>query len=1246
MLDAATIDRTSRLKSITLVDNYARRKIVTVDVEGGVLVTGANQVGKTSLLRTIPLFFGAAPRNITSYNSGNEAFTRYNFPRDTSYIAYEYVREGRNLLVVTCQDKNNPSAIAYYFIDSPFNETIFRTEVSGRPEASRYIRNKDLVFHVEGLGLTVHGPFRHHQYKEIIQSGVQVSSRGEGDTRALNRTRALFSLCPHGTSMRGADWVVLSVFQRGRSFASIKNCIAAAVHDQGFEAATVGNLRVPDAPEEKLHTLIAKHHQIHAFRDIAYVVQALSEARGQYMISAARVVALDDLAARRIDRLDEAVQEDAKAIDSENQKYAEAEQRYHDQRDSLNQRISSGRADLHATQREIKRLEEERDSYTASDIDGKRAEARRLPELRKRSLEEQGNLRQLKSQHHGFLYGLDEQMNAVDNQRQQGFADLAERRRATQACFSERREQLRDERDRRITAFDEGYRDQEASKLVAVATAQGAVVAAEKELGRPTSDEIDRLEALVAAKRSEKAQEDQSVSEAQDKLATARDDLRAARDAYDMARKADEAARARRGVLKQDYEAARADLAAFDSSLLAFVNDKIPDRSEALRKVLRHDALLSTTLAPKLLEPDGDTLFGIGLDLSGMDPSKCGDQSQLRERLVEASRKLENASEQVENAETSLQSAADALAKADTAVKEAGHRRTIAQNSQAATNEEILKAAEHLETARREAQNTARNKVDEAQASLAQLEEALSSLKEDGRLQKQAIEREFENRRRTIDEDERKSEDGLGEEGQRIEKDWRDARQSLEERRRTALQGETGAALEETERRLRQIEESITSAEKAQTEVDAYDRWFNNEWTRYTSLTQKADSQSAELQSVENELQGVNDSFDELKKEHDRHLKDLHKRRSQSEKDRELLKRTRIQLQDTLPDVSAKPLASDDHLDATGVVEQINQHMDACRKNRVAGLRARRTVSSCREKCPILGRRLDTLLQESGFPPLLGDGTQDDWIDILGSLKIVFNDLLDQEEVTIQQSFDLMCWSLRDIREKLEEAAKEIKNLGRRIAARLSEMGAAFDTIEATDARITCDLESLRFWRALCRAVDMSRSVTHDARAEDRGALYKAIEDASIALPEQQDMPGLADLISVSLAMTSAGEKPKHVDNDRGLETISSNGLSYIFQIILYAAILDVSGRSKDVRVVWPIDELSSLSDENIVKLKALLVQRGIDLATAAPGATGAVMSLYANKYEIVAGRQVRKVISTAAVADEIAAEIAEQEAL
>ena len=71
------------LERIILIDSYREGDIVEVRLDGHVNINGFNAAGKTTLLRTIPLFYGEAAARMLKGEQGKKSFTDHYLPRTT-----------------------------------------------------------------------------------------------------------------------------------------------------------------------------------------------------------------------------------------------------------------------------------------------------------------------------------------------------------------------------------------------------------------------------------------------------------------------------------------------------------------------------------------------------------------------------------------------------------------------------------------------------------------------------------------------------------------------------------------------------------------------------------------------------------------------------------------------------------------------------------------------------------------------------------------------------------------------------------------------------------------------------------------------------------------------------------------------------------------------------------------------------------------------------------------------------------
>lgn len=91
----------NKLKSVTLV-NSGEYQFSTIDIEGNVLLSGANGAGKSTFLRAVLFFYHPSlKRTDFGIDANKSSFLDYYFPYKESYLLYEYTNQyGRNYVLV------------------------------------------------------------------------------------------------------------------------------------------------------------------------------------------------------------------------------------------------------------------------------------------------------------------------------------------------------------------------------------------------------------------------------------------------------------------------------------------------------------------------------------------------------------------------------------------------------------------------------------------------------------------------------------------------------------------------------------------------------------------------------------------------------------------------------------------------------------------------------------------------------------------------------------------------------------------------------------------------------------------------------------------------------------------------------------------------------------------------------------------------------------------------------------------
>lgn len=136
--------------------------ISKLDVRGKVLAVGVNGVGKTTFLRTIPLFYGALPREILK-GSHRGSMISYTLPTTSSAIVYEYERTSEyDLRCAVMFRRANEDEAVFYIMRSGYNESFFVDE------GDLFVDGPTFKARAEAAGVWVSQALRTNQYRSVI----------------------------------------------------------------------------------------------------------------------------------------------------------------------------------------------------------------------------------------------------------------------------------------------------------------------------------------------------------------------------------------------------------------------------------------------------------------------------------------------------------------------------------------------------------------------------------------------------------------------------------------------------------------------------------------------------------------------------------------------------------------------------------------------------------------------------------------------------------------------------------------------------------------------------------------------------------------------------------------------------------------------------------------------------------------------------------------------------------------------
>lgn len=209
----------SSLKRLIAVDNISRNQIITIKADGHTNFNGENGAGKTTTLRALLLFFGTKPSDIAKAKGDSfDNFASFYFPRPTSYLIFEYVRDG-DVKCVICSGVNGNTQ--YQFANCAFDETLFLTSDGAK---SFIVNHQQLRLNIESSGSELTKKVGAETYAEIIQSNVTYRKKNNNsDTIRLLRSK--YSFASQGESFRNIERVLANIFTGSVSIGNIQSAL-------------------------------------------------------------------------------------------------------------------------------------------------------------------------------------------------------------------------------------------------------------------------------------------------------------------------------------------------------------------------------------------------------------------------------------------------------------------------------------------------------------------------------------------------------------------------------------------------------------------------------------------------------------------------------------------------------------------------------------------------------------------------------------------------------------------------------------------------------------------------------------------------------------------------------------------------------------------------------------------------------------------------------------------------------------
>lgn len=1201
----------SSLQRIVLIDTHLPG-VVELALDGHTNICGTNASGKTTLQRLVPVFYGEYPSRVVP--STRDSFERWYLPHDSSYIIYEYRRGDGMLYQAVLSSNGDGKGISYRFIAKGF-------------ELDDYVkaRNGDaLVCHTAAeLGREMKRASIAHtnllntrEYRAIIQNDRTLLSSGTNRVELRSYARQ-FALCDAEHTLRHIEKLAKAVHSKEGKMETVKSMIAAILEEDGVNPPT------SRINPQQVENWIRECQLIAGFEEIRPEFDKLEQEFNQLLSAELRLAGLhkgykDDevLEAERLERCQTASKE-------YNFRLRQLDDEWKEKRDELNQEISAARGDVSKFEHELEVIEDQHGAFLDADIETAKGDLEQLP-LWRTDLE---NL----SERHKLLTDKHQDVEAAYNARR---SKIVEQLNRDLEVLDQDLDKQRDARERQAAAarsdlekLEQFWRDQlEAGKNRFREEEYELKLAASEEKLRQdavTYTEEEKLNLAVFDERIERADEEQEASNANvERLALEERRLRSRRD---QASEALRLASIRVSERQNALDELKTMLFPQSHTLLEFLRKEAPGWEEHLGKVIAPELLHRTDLHPFNANSgaDGNSLFGIGLDLKALDiPEYAQSEQELRSRLAKAEEALGSARE----------------------VQEAAEEQLVTINGEL---EKLSRELTFARTAFKNAREDLRRLFDEKRAEQDRVNKALAERKQLAGKRLVTIEHQLKQLGRDHqDWLEETKEESLE---ARMEKNayWQEVVGALDaqiasvktgiESRRANAKAETKACEQWYKNELksrgvdedkivglkadiRTLERRIADAEGRRADVLRYEDWYQHTWLSrkprlaeelakvrraQSELEQQLARFSSEVKTQRSELESGRKASDAAQVEASENLTKL---RSLLRKLADLkLAPTDDEAQGSIGErlrQGEELLLKRDYL--VGSVKQYVEHFDTVIAAK-SGSGLAETWERAREEA--------TSINDKGIRIL-------DYRKLVPSLEQLLNVMVPQSIMALREQGRIFGVDLTAFYDVLADIDRRIASQSARITREVGEE-LFLDGVSESAVRIRSRISELEFWPELEVFVAAFRRWKSDGFAGLPDEHYtNSMRRALDIIGKAALSGGIAKLLEIELRLRE-GNSDLIIRTDRQLNESSSHGMAYLILCKFLLAFTRLLRGSAQVTVHWPIDELGTLHHNNVKKIFDACENNNISVLGAFPNPESEVLSLFKNRYII--NKQTRK---------------------
>mgnify|MGYP003642242248 CR=1 FL=1 len=1205
----------AKILRIIMIDSLCRGEKAEIMLDGNTSLTGTNGIGKSSILRLIPVFYGAAPGSVVKSDGNNKSFADWYLPNESSFIIFEYLNY-ENATCCTILHRTS-TGYAYRLVSGSWDNNLLYLDT----DAGLLVSPQNIVSHVQRQQRTCSPAIPTGSYRRIIQFNTGTNDLDGIDDlqqrKLIEHNQRLFSLAPRRQEFAGIDTVTLAMINEGHSFESIGLVMADILQQTHGGIETV----LESIRHQPIQNLLQNIESFNLYeREVKSKIDSLDDLLGAYQAktftlrrSKRRSMILQSDLTERIERINT-------AITTLDEQKREQDEFADNQRKDLSQSIGKAESDFSGLEQDVGRIERQRDGYAAKNMDAMEAFCQQAPAIEQERQQKQMEVDQYNQQGADVRLKFEGLKDAAKQGTQRLIDEEQSTARANENEIERRQKTQRQEAQSRRKRIVEEHTTKNNAFAIELQqartdlTRQQETLTQLKGFGVLPQDQTAINDAIALADQN------RALHDAQQSVVKGLDEqlhqIKIERDVLSKEKSGLERERSKQHALKDQ---AVATLNAKGNTLLGFLRAHYPDWVSNIAKLVPENILMRSDLNPELLAgaDSAKSLYGIVVSLDHIDTPSFANTDLLRDDIARLDSEVQRLDDELGDLDKRSR-------KLEGQIKEAEHGLSQQKQVLARLKSDLDTSLSAIEGLRQRAVSHFQAHIDKLQAQvndqLAELERLRTRDEENKSAQgRQLI--EIDSMSECQDNDNEAELAALRESTDlRIQQHKDRLAETLREYELGLNKALTEAGIDDTRNRklqrdLKQLTETLEEIKRNILLVHEYTRWKQDTLPGLESLI--ADMSEAEA---------VRDSLiaqrDQLEKQNAKRQDTYRTRQRENKAERDQLESELASTQRLLdlldfiePDEEATLTPGQRIAD---IDEDARQALNARAK---VSKQARSLYSEITNAYRNRGlhqsphsNTIDSIEREARRETEVDDMR---WLvaaDLLKSSMESFH--IEQRNKLITLATQLSS-TICDSKGRLEHLHQSIMKLGREATERASAVAVSFPSIESIEFVVRSNIRDLEFWADLDnyeKQYQRWRGLGEDTLPTE--AFISALERFELRLRGQKLSKRIVDCFSVHIELTDKGERKRACNNSQ-FNGVTSEGLRKIVLCMLFLSLFELLRKEADLTLIIPLDESLKLKAQNYISLVDSFNQRSTVAFAACPDPQPELLSQFQNVYSL-----------------------------